>query len=110
MMKLILAIIQDKDSNRLSSKFVKENIRATKLSTTGGFLKEGNTTFIIGIEDERVQKALEVIESVCQSREQYMTSPISVDAVVDSHLNVPIPVQVGGATVFVLPVESFHQF
>ena len=69
-MKLILAIVQDKDSNRLSNEFIDANIRATKLSTTGGFLKAGNTTFIIGIEDERVQGALDIIKDICQAREQ----------------------------------------
>ncbi|HAQ0696949.1 TPA: hypothetical protein IWP47_002810, partial [Enterococcus faecium] len=53
-MKIILAIIQDKDSNRLSNELIDANIRATKLSSTGGFLKAGNSTFIVGIEDDRV--------------------------------------------------------
>ena len=53
-MKLILAIVQDKDANILSNEFIDANIRATKLSTTGGFLKSGNTTFIIGLDDFRV--------------------------------------------------------
>ena len=57
-MKIILAIIQDKDSNRLSNELIDANIRATKLSSTGGFLKAGNSTFIVGIEDERVEEAL----------------------------------------------------
>ena len=47
-MKLIMAIVQDKDSNRLANEFIDANIRATKLSSTGGFLKAGNSTFIIG--------------------------------------------------------------
>lgn len=54
-MKIILAIVQDKDSNRLANEFIDANIRATKLSSTGGFLKAGNSTFIIGIDDERVE-------------------------------------------------------
>ena len=61
-MKLILAIVQDKDATNLSSAFVDANVRATKLSTTGGFLKAGNTTFIIGIEDERVDEVLDIIK------------------------------------------------
>ncbi|QIL46356.1 hypothetical protein G7081_04395 [Vagococcus coleopterorum] len=109
-MKLIIAIVQDKDSGRLSDEFNKVNVRATKLSTTGGFLKAGNTTFLIGIEDERVQEVLDLIEEYCQAREQYMTSPVSLDVNMDSYFSVPIPVQVGGATVFIMPVESFHQF
>ncbi|MDT2824734.1 cyclic-di-AMP receptor [Vagococcus lutrae] len=109
-MKLILAIVQDKDSQRLSNRLVEENIRATKLSTTGGFLKSGNSTFIVGIEDERVEDVLGVIKDTCESREQFITAPVSLDATFDSHMAYPIEVQVGGATVFVLPVEGFHQF
>lgn len=63
-MKIILAIIQDKDSNRLSNELIDANIRATKLSSTGGFLKAGNSTFIVGIEDERVEEALEIIKKL----------------------------------------------
>ncbi|MEG0550230.1 MAG: cyclic-di-AMP receptor [Vagococcus sp.] len=109
-MKLLLAIVQDKDSNRLSNEFNQSNIRATKLSTTGGFLRAGNTTFIIGIEDERVEEVLELIKENCQAREQYVTSPVTFDISMDAHSSYPIEIQVGGATVFVMPVEGFHQF
>lgn len=78
-MKLIMAIVQDKDSNRLANEFIDANIRATKLSSTGGFLKAGNSTFIIGIEDDRVQDALELIKKTCQSRKQYVSTPMSLD-------------------------------
>lgn len=109
-MKLILAIVQDKDSNRLSNAFIDADIRATKLSTTGGFLKAGNTTFIIGIEEERVEPTLDLIKEICQAREQFVTTPVSLDAAFDTQMSYPIEVQVGGATVFVLPVEAFHHF
>ena len=62
-MKLVIAVIQDKDSNRLSNALVREGFRATKLASTGGFLRAGNTTFMIGIEDERVHEVLQVISS-----------------------------------------------
>ena len=61
-MKLIMAIVQDKDSNRLANEFIDANIRATKLSSTGGFLKNGNSTFIIGIGGERGHDALELVK------------------------------------------------
>lgn len=109
-MKLILAIVQDKDSNLLSSEFIDANVRATKLSTTGGFLRSGNTTFIIGIEDERVDEVLTIIKDTSQTREQFMTPPVNLDAAGDSSMAYPIEVQVGGATVFVLPVDQFHRF
>ncbi len=61
-MKLVMAIVQDKDSNRLANAFIDANIRATRLPSTGGFLKAGNSTFMIGIEEVRVPEALEVIK------------------------------------------------
>jgi uncharacterized protein YaaQ len=105
-MKLIMAIVQDKDSNRLANEFIDANIRATKLSSTGGFLKAGNSTFIIGIEDERVDEALELIKKTCQSRKQYVSTPMSLDVSLDGQVPYPVEVEVGGSTVFVLPVEG----
>ncbi|KPG69529.1 MULTISPECIES: cyclic-di-AMP receptor [unclassified Enterococcus] len=109
-MKLIMAIVQDKDSNRLANEFIDANIRATKLSSTGGFLKAGNSTFIIGLEDDRVQDALELIKKTCQSRKQYVSTPMSLDISLDGQVPYPVEVEVGGATVFVLPVDGFHQY
>lgn len=109
-MKMIIAIVQDKDSNRLANKFIEADVRATKLSTTGGFLKAGNTTFMIGLEDERVEEVLALIKKTCQSRKQFITSPMSLDLSIDSPMTYPLEVEVGGATVFVLPVEGFHHF
>lgn len=109
-MKLIIAMVQDKDSNRLSNEFVDSGIRATKSSTTGGFLRAGNTTFIIGIDDERVPEILNIIRENCQSREQFMTPPVSLDVSMETNMPYPVEVQVGGATVFVMPVEQFEQY
>ncbi len=109
-MKLLIAIVQDKDAHLLGDEFSQANIRATRLSTTGGFLRAGNTTFLIGIEDERVNEALEIIKVNCQSREQMSIPPVHIDSMLDSAITTPVPVRVGGATVFVLPVESFLRF
>lgn len=109
-MKIILAIVQDKDSNRLANEFIDCNIRATKLSSTGGFLKAGNSTFIIGIDDDRVDEALALIKKTCQSRKQYVSTPVTLDITMDGQVPYPIEVEVGGATVFVLPVDGFHQY
>ena len=57
-MKLIIAVVQDRDSNRLSQALVREHIPVTKLASTGGFLRAGNTTFLIGVDDDRVEKVL----------------------------------------------------
>jgi len=109
-MKLILAVVQDQDSNKLMNALVDHNFRATKLATTGGFLKSGNTTFMIGTEDIRVDKALQIIKDNCKSRDQ-LVAPISpMGGNADSYVPYPVEVEVGGATVFVLPIENFLQF
>ena len=110
MMKLIIAIVQDQDQNELSRAFYDANVRATKLSTTGGFLRAGNTTFMIGIEEERIEEVLKIIDQCSKAREQYVRAPLHLDMGLDSAVNLPVKVEVGGATVFVLPIESFHQF
>ncbi|MBC1500111.1 hypothetical protein HB943_05795 [Listeria weihenstephanensis] len=109
-MKLIYAIVQDQDSNRLSDALTDANFRATKLASTGGFLKAGNTTFIIGVEDGQVKAALDIIRNNCKAREQIMSPSASLGVTVDTYVPYPIEVQVGGATVFVMPVEQFEQF
>lgn len=109
-MKLIIAVVQDKDSNRLTEALSKQNFKTTKLASSGGFLKEGNTTLMIGCEEDRVQEALDTIEHNCSQRSQ-MVAPISpMGGNADSYIPKPVKVEVGGATVFVLPIDAFHQF
>ncbi|OXM82626.1 cyclic-di-AMP receptor [Paenibacillus rigui] len=109
-MKLVVAIVQDKDSNRLSNALIKEGFRATKLASTGGFLRAGNTTFMIGIEDDRVNEVMTVIKANCKIREQMVTPVSPMGGTTDSYIPFPVEVQVGGAAVFVLPVERFEHF
>jgi uncharacterized protein YaaQ len=109
-MKLVVAIVQDKDSNRLSNALIKEGFRATKLASTGGFLRAGNTTFMIGTEDEKIQEVLEVIRANCKIREQLVTPVSPMGGTTDSYIPFPVEVQVGGAAVFVVPVERFEHF
>lgn len=109
-MKLVIAVVQDKDSNILASKLVEANYKATKLASTGGFLKAGNTTFLIGTEDETVDDVLRIIKENCKSRNQ-LVAPISpMGGNADSYIPYPVEVKVGGATVFVLPVDQFEKF
>ena len=109
-MKLVVAVVQDQDSNRLSTALTKNNYRATKLASTGGFLRSGNTTFLIGTDDSLIRKLIEVIRENCRSREQ-MGAPVSpMGGNADSYIPYPVEVEVGGAIVFVLPIEQFHHF
>lgn len=109
-MKLVVAVVQDKDSNRLSNALIGQGIRATKLASTGGFLRAGNTTFMIGIEDERIADVLSVIKANCKVREQLVTPVTPMGGTTDSYIPFPVEVQVGGAAVFIMPVERFEHF
>ena len=109
-MKMVIAVVQDKDSARLSQQLVKKGFRATKLASTGGFLRAGNTTFLIGTADESVQEVVDIISQNCKSRKQMVTPVSPLSNAVDSFMPYPLEVQVGGAAVFVFDVESFHSF
>ena len=106
-MKLIIAIVQDEDASRLISNLMSEGFSVTKLATTGGFLRSGNTTLLLGIDDDKFDSAMKIIERVCKSRKQLATSPSPISGTTGVYVPYPVEVRVGGATVFVLNVEQF---
>lgn len=106
-MKLIIAIVQDEDASRLVSQLMNDGFGVTKLATTGGFLRAGNTTLLLGVEDDKFERAMGVIERVCKSRKQIASQPASMSGVSGVYSPYPIEVTVGGATVFVLTVDQF---
>ncbi len=109
-MKLIIAIVQDEDASRLIGSMMNEGFSVTKLATTGGFLKSGNTTLLTGVEDDRCQACLHVIENVCKSRKQIATSPVTMGGSSGMYASYPIEVTLGGATVFVMTVDQFAKY
>lgn len=106
-MKLIIAIVQDEDSVNLVSNLTEERFRVTKLATTGGFLKSGNTTLMIGVDDDKVNHVLSKIEEVCKTREQVVLSASPVTSETGGFIPFPVEIEVGGAVVFVVDVDKF---
>ena len=106
-MKLVIAIVQDDDSLDLVEAITEEGFRVTKLATTGGFLKSGNTTLLIGVEKEKIDKVIAVIEEICKTRKQLVSTPSPINANGGVYMSYPVEVQVGGATVFVVDVDKF---
>ncbi len=104
-MKLLIVIVQDQDSLSLVSELTEMDYRVTKLASTGGFLKSGNTTLLIGVEDEKVDHVLSIVESNCKTRE-ITTSLLTVSMPGDTYIPYPLEVKIGGATVFILDVEK----
>jgi len=107
---MIVAVVQDKDATRLQNALVQEGIRATKLASTGGFLRAGNTTFLIGVDDDKVEDVMRLIQSNCRVRDQLVTPVSPMGGTTDSYIPFPVEVQVGGAAVFIIPVDRFEHF
>ena len=108
-MKLIIAILQDEDAGEAISHLNEAGFQVTRLATKGGFLRAGNTTLLAGVENEKVDEAIKIIEENSKARTQYATLPSSCGAM-HGFILAPIEVKVGGATVVVVDVEQFHKF
>ncbi len=109
-MKLIIAIVHDRDKQRLEDGLRSGGYRFTKLASTGGFLREGNTTFLLAAEDDSIDEILAVVDENCKTREQYVNLLPPDAAAVGAFVASPVSIKVGGAIVFVLPIERFEKY
>lgn len=107
-MKLIVAIIQAYDSDRLLRAVTSEGFRATKIVSTGGFLRMANATILMGVEDERVRQCLDIIRTNCEPRVDVSFDPAEHEFIEWFPIGVH-DVTVGGAVVFILRVSDFVQ-
>ena len=107
-MKLIFAIINNDDSQSVSSELTKGGFSVTKLASTGGFLMSGNTTFLICAEDERVDDIIGIIRQRSRRRKQYVNN-VNAGIMEMQSATFPPEVTVGGATVFVTDIERFEK-
>jgi len=107
-MKLILAIVNNDDSALASSALTDAGFSVTRLSTTGGFLMVGNTTFLIGTDDEGAKNAIEILKKHCKTRKQVSSSTSSFGLGM-RNMSVPEEIKVGGATIFVLDVAQMEK-
>ena len=107
MMNMVLAIVHSDDAPGLLDALTKRGYRATRINTAGGFLKESNTTILLGVDSGQVDEVLAVIQACCQTRTQYINPLPPVMEPGEFYMPYPVEVQIGGATVFVLEVEEF---
>lgn len=105
-MKLIFAIINDDDVRNVTDALVSKEIQATRFSSTGSFLRSGNTTLLICIDDDKVDDVIALIHSHCKRRKQILPS----SSLGGAFSTFPVEINVGGATVFVTDVERFEKF
>ena len=106
-MKMITAIINKKDSGEVCDSLTEAKFYFTKMATTGGFLKAGNVTLLIGTEDDKVDEAIAIIRKNC-SRRMEIVPPVHAGPM-PAALSYVTEVPVGGAIVFVTDVERFEK-
>jgi len=107
-MKLIMAIVNSDDAQNVIRSLTQEGFLITKLATTGGFLMAGNVTIMTGVDDNRVDDAINIIRETSKSRSQ--TVSMLSDSAIGGLMNTPlVEVTVGGATIFVMPVDRFEK-
>ena len=87
-MKLIIAIIKDEDNDAVSKALTENDFRVTFIASTGGFLRSGRSTLLVGVEDEQAETALDIIRKSCKQPEKNKEKR---------------------ATIFVLKVDQFSQ-
>ena len=108
-MKLVLAIIHDEDAHNLMENLTKEGFMATKLATTGGFLRSGNTTLFVGVPKEKVDQVVGIIKEICKTSKKITMVNPPISSMADSMMSIPVEVTVGGATIFVLDVDDYYK-
>ncbi len=109
-MKMITAIVNYKDTNKVCQALSAKGFEHTRLATTGGFLRAGNTTVLMGVEDERLDEALDIIQSNCKRRKEIVPEFPSAEMPVGVYNQFPTEVVVGGAIVFVTEVQRFEKY
>lgn len=107
-MKLIFAVVNNDDSSRVMNAITEAGFQATKLASTGGFLKAGNTTFMLAVDDCKVDKVIEVIKAHSKRRTQMLPSAESYNA--NSFASFPAEISIGGATIIVTNIDRFEKF
>jgi uncharacterized protein YaaQ len=107
--KLVVAIVHHEDAGALVDALLDRDFRATRLHSSGGFLKQSNATVILGVDDPQVDDVLAIVRETCHARTQVVNPMPPIMEPGEFFMPYPLEVEVGGATVFVLPVERFER-
>ena len=108
-MKLIVAVVHNEDAGALVDALLDREYRATRLHSSGGFLKQSNATIILGVEENDVDEVIDIVRANCTSRTQVVNPMPPIMEPGEFFMPYPLEVEVGGATVFVVPVERFER-
>ena len=105
-MKLVLAVVQHQDAATLVDALTEQGFRVTRLSSQGGFLREGNVTLLLTVEDTQINLVIKTVREHCSTRTRYVSPMPPIAESGEFYPPAPLEVQVGGATIFVLKAET----
>jgi len=108
-MKLVVAVVHNEDAGALVDALLDNEFRATRLHSSGGFLKQSNATILLGVEEAEVEEVMSIVRENCTSRTQTVNPMPPIMEPGEFFMPYPLEVEVGGATVFVVPVERFEK-
>jgi uncharacterized protein YaaQ len=108
-MKLVVAIVHNEDAGALVDALLDKEFRATRVSSSGGFLKRSNATIFLGVDEDDIDEVLGVIRDMCTSRTQVVNPMPPIMEPGEFFMPYPLEVEVGGATVFVVPVDRYER-
>jgi uncharacterized protein YaaQ len=108
-MKLLIIIVTDTDADGLTRAMIERGLPATKIGSTGGFLRRGNTTLLSGVEEDRVDDVIALVRRLCPVRTELLTITTAPLAGEMPYLNEPLEVRAGGAVIFVMEIARFER-
>jgi uncharacterized protein YaaQ len=97
-LRLVVAIVQEEDADPVCEDLIRSDLPVTKIASTGGFLRRGNATLLIGVGSEGLDRVKEIVQARCVKRE------VPVSATVED------TAEAGGAVVFVVTLDELVKF
>ncbi|MCU0317348.1 MAG: cyclic-di-AMP receptor [Fimbriimonadaceae bacterium] len=108
-MKLVVCVVHNRDKSKMTESLIRAGFKFTVIGSTGGFLREGNTTMLIGVSEDELPALKEVIRENCETRDQMVNVMPFEAAPPGAFIPSPVKVQVGGAVAFVMNVDEFYR-
>ena len=108
-MKLVVAVVHNEDAAPLVEALLERDYRATRLHSSGGFLRQSNATVMLGVDEGQVEEVVAIVRANCTSRTQVVNPMPPLMEPGEFYMPYPVEVELGGAVVFVLPVDRFER-
>jgi uncharacterized protein YaaQ len=107
--KLVVAVVHNEDARVLIDALLAREYRATWLHSSGGFLKQSNATILVGVEEAQIDEVVGIVRENCRARTQTLSPIPPIMEPGEFFMPYPLEVEVGGAVVFVVPIERLER-